>query len=147
MIGILIVAHAPLASALRDCALHVFPECAEGVQALDIAPNASPEESLVLAKAALAQLNTTEVLLLSDVFGATPSNVAQKLNDGIDTRMLAGVNLPMLLRSVCYRHETLDALAARAQAGGSQGIMPVGSTAPQNQSGPRHAPSHNDHQQ
>ena len=132
MIGILIVAHAPLASALRDCALHVFPECAEGVQALDIAPNASPEESLVLAKAALAQLNTTEVLLLSDVFGATPSNVAQKLNDGIDTRLLTGVNLPMLLRSVCYRHETLDALAARAQAGGSQGIMPVGCTAPQN---------------
>jgi len=77
MIGILIVAHAPLASALRDCALHVFPECASGVQALDIAPNASPEESLVLAKAAMAQLNTTEVLLLSDVFGATPSNVAQ----------------------------------------------------------------------
>jgi PTS system ascorbate-specific IIA component len=132
MIGILIVAHAPLASALRDCALHVFPECAAGVQALDIAPNASPEESLVLAKAAMAQLNTPEVLLLSDVFGATPSNVAQKLNDGIDTRLLTGVNLPMLLRSVCYRHETLDALAARAQAGGSQGIMPVGCTAPQN---------------
>ena len=147
MSGILIVAHAPLASALRDCALHVFPECAAGVQALDIAPNASPEESLVLAKAAMAQLNTPEVLLLSDVFGATPSNVAQKLNDGIDTRLLAGVNLPMLLRSVCYRHETLDALAARAQAGGSQGIMPVGSNAPQNQSGPRHAPSYNDHQQ
>ena len=147
MIGILIVAHAPLASALRDCALHVFPECAEGVQALDIAPNASPEESLVLAKAAMAQLNTTEVLLLSDVFGATPSNVAQKLNDGIDTRLLAGVNLPMLLRSVCYRHETLDALAARAQAGGAQGIVPVGGAAPQNQTGPENASSHHDHHQ
>jgi PTS system mannose-specific IIA component len=147
MIGILIVAHAPLASALRECALHVFPECASGVEALDIAPNASPEESLLLAKAAMARLNTSEVLLLSDVFGATPSNVAQKLNDGIDTRLLAGVNLPMLLRSVCYRHETLDALAARAQAGGAQGIMPVGSTTPQNQSGPRHASSYHDHQQ
>jgi len=147
MIGILIVAHAPLASALRECALHVFPECASGVEALDISPNASPEESLLLAKAAMARLNTSEVLLLSDVFGATPSNVAQKLNDGIDTRLLAGVNLPMLLRSVCYRHETLDALAARAQAGGAQGIMPVGSTAPQIQSGPRHAPSYHDHQQ
>ena len=147
MIGILIIAHAPLASALRDCALHVFPECASGVQALDIAPNASPEESLALARAAMAQLNTTEVLLLSDVFGATPSNVAEKLNDGIDTRLLAGVNLPMLLRSVCYRHETLDALAARAQAGGSQGIMPVGCTAPKNQTGPRNASSYHDHQQ
>ena len=147
MIGILIVAHAPLASALRDCALHVFPECASGVQALDIAPNASPEESLLLAKAAMSRLNAKQVLLLSDVFGATPSNVAQKLNDGLDTRLIAGVNLPMLLRSVCYRHETLDALAARAQASGSQGIMPVGCTAPQNQSGPRHAPSYHDHQQ
>ena len=147
MIGILIVAHAPLASALRECALHVFPECASGVAALDISPNASPEESLKLAKAAMAKLNTAEVLLLSDVFGATPSNVAQKLNDGIDTRLLAGVNLPMLLRSVCYRHESLDALATRAQAGGAQGIMPVGITAPQNQSGLRHAPSYYDHQQ
>ena len=147
MIGILIVAHAPLASALRECALHVFPDCASGVQALDIAPNASPEESLQLAIAAMAKLNTSEVLLLSDVFGATPSNIAQKLNDGIDTRLLAGVNLPMLLRSVCYRHETLDALASRAQTGGAQGIMPVGCTAPQIQTGPRHAPSYDDHQQ
>ncbi len=148
MIGILIVAHAPLASALRDCALHVFPECASGLQALDIAPHASPEESLSLAKLAMAKLNTPQVLLLSDVFGATPSNVAQKLNNGIDTRLLAGVNLPMLLRSVCYRHETLDDLASRAQAGGEQGIMPVGCTAPLNQTGgPRHATSHCDHQQ
>jgi PTS system ascorbate-specific IIA component len=136
-----------LASALRDCALHVYPDCASGVQALDILPNASPEDSLLQAKAAMSKLNTTEVLMLSDVFGATPSNVAQKLNDGIDTRLLTGVNLPMLLRSVCYRHETLDALATRAQAGGAQGIMPVGCTAPQNQSGPRHAPSNHDHQQ
>ncbi len=147
MIGILIIAHAPLASALRDCALHVYPECASGVQALDILPNASPEDSLLQAKAAMKKLNAAEVLMLSDVFGATPSNVAQKLNDGIDTRLLTGVNLPMLLRSVCYRHETLDALTTRAQAGGAQGIMPVGCTAPQNQSGPRHAPSYHDHQQ
>ena len=147
MIGILIIAHAPLASALRECALHVFPDCAAGLQALDIAPNASPEDSLHLAREAMNQLNTQHVLLLSDVFGATPSNIAQKLNDGVDTRLLAGVNLPMLLRSVCYRHESLDALAARAQAGGAQGIMPVGCTAPQNQTGGRYAPSQHDHQQ
>ena len=56
MIGILIIAHAPLASALRECALHVFPDCAAGLQALDIAPNASPEDSLHLAREAM---NTT----------------------------------------------------------------------------------------
>ena len=147
MIGILIIAHAPLASALRECALHVFPDCAAGLQALDIAPNASPEDSLHLAREAMNQLNTQQVLLLSDVFGATPSNIAQKLNDGVDTRLLAGVNLPMLLRTINYRHESLDLLVARALAGGSQCIMQVAVSAPLNQTRNPHDPSHNDHQQ
>jgi len=135
MIGILIIAHAPLANALRECALHVFPECASGVVSLDVLPNEPPEDTLAKARAALAALDAPEVLLLSDVFGATPCNVAQQLNDGQHTRLVAGANLPMLLRSVCYRHESLEALAARAQAGGTQGVMPVGSTAPCNRIG------------
>ena len=147
MIGILIIAHAPLASALRDCALHVFPDCAQGVMALDVTPDESPETSLARAREAIRALGEPEVLLLSDVFGATPCNVAQQINDGLSTRLVAGVNLPMLLRSVCYRHESLEALSARALSGGTQGVMPVGSTAPQNQTGKRHAPSQNDHQQ
>lgn len=147
MIGILIIAHAPLANALRECALHVFPDCAGGVQALDILAQDAPEDSLARARAAMAALGTPEVLILSDVFGATPCNVAQQLGDGLNTRLVAGVNLPMLLRSVCYRHESLETLAMRAHAGGTQGVMPVGSTAPQNQTGPQHAPSHRDHQQ
>ena len=147
MIGILLIAHAPLASALRECALHVFPDCADGVLALDVLPQEAPEVSLAKAREAITALGTPEVLLLSDVFGATPCNVAQQLNDGVKTRLVAGTNLPMLLRCVCYRHESLDALAARAHAGGIQGVMPVGNTAPQNQTGKRHAPSHHDHQQ
>lgn len=147
MIGILIIAHAPLATALRECALHVFPDCAPGVLALDVLPHDAPETSLADARQAMAQLGTEEVLLLSDVFGATPCNVAQQLNNNAQTRLVAGTNLPMLLRSVCYRHESLDQLVTRAQAGGTQGVMSVGSTAPQNQSGKRHATSHHDHQQ
>ena len=147
MIGILIIAHTPLATALRECALHVFPDCASGVLALDVLPNDAPEVSLADARRAIDQLGCEEVLLLSDVFGATPCNVAQQLNDGVHTRLVAGANLPMLLRSVCYRHESLDQLVTRAQAGGTQGVMSVGSTAPQNQTGKRHAPSHHDHQQ
>lgn len=147
MIGILIIAHAPLASALRECALHVFPDCGSGVLALDVMPDAAPEDSLAKARQAMAELGATDVLLLSDVFGATPCNVAQQLGSGHNTRLVAGANLPMLLRSVCYRHESLDALATRAHAGGTQGVMPVGSIAPQNQTGQRHAPSQRDHQQ
>lgn len=147
MNGILIIAHAPLASALRDCALHVFPDCAAGVLAVDVPAQEDPEASLLRARQAMAELGSDPVLLISDVFGATPCNVAQRLTDGVHTRLVAGANLPMLLRSVCYRHEPLEALAARAQSGGAQGIMPVGNTAPQNQAGKRHAPGHHDHQQ
>lgn len=147
MIGILIIAHAPLASALRECALHVFPDCARGVLALDVLPDDTPEDSLARARQAMAAFGAADVLLLSDVLGATPCNVAQQLGDGLNTRLVAGANLPMLLRSVCYRHESLEALAARALVGGTQGVMPLGSTAPHNQTGQSHAPSHRDHQQ
>jgi PTS system ascorbate-specific IIA component len=144
---ILLIAHAPLASALRECALHVFPDCAPFLQAIDVPANEPPENTLQRARQALQPWGPKGILLLSDVFGATPCNVAQKLNDNAQSRLVTGVNLPMLLRSLSYRHESLEALAARAQAGGAQGIMPVGPTAPQNQTGKRHAPSHHDHQQ
>lgn len=131
--GILIMAHAPLASALRQCVMHVFPEAASGVAAFDVQPNAAPEETLAGARQALARLNTQQTLVLTDVLGATPCNVAQQLVDGLHSKLIAGVNLPMLLRAVTYRRESLDALVARALAGGTQGVMQVGAPAPQNQ--------------
>ena len=131
--GILIIAHTPLASALRQCVLHVFPDSAAMIQAIDVQPNVPPEESLASARITLAQLGTTHTLVLTDMFGATPCNVAQKVVDGIKSKLIAGVNLPMLLRCMTYRHEPLDALVARAIAGGAQGVMQVAITAPQNQ--------------
>ena len=131
--SILIIAHAPLANALRQCALHVFPDCGDGVAALDVQPNVSPEETFQAARISLEQARSRHVLVLTDVFGATPCNVAQRLVDGVRSRLVAGVNLPMLLRTVSYRHEPLDALVARALTGGTQGVMQVAITAPQNQ--------------
>ena len=147
MNGILLIAHAPLASALRQCALHVFPDCAAGVQAIDVIADEDPEHILGRARQAIGQMNVEGVLLLTDVFGATPCNVALQLNQTERTRLLAGANLPMLLRSVCYRHEALEALSARAQSGGTQGIMPVARAAPQNQPGKIHASGPHHHQQ
>jgi PTS system ascorbate-specific IIA component len=151
MNAILIIGHAPLAHALRQCALHVFPDCAPLLSAIDVQPNLSPEETLATARIAMAQLTQLPqvkgVLVLTDIFGATPSNVAQKLVDGVTSRLITGVNLPMLLRSVSYRHEPLDALVARAVIGGTQGVMQVAITAPQNQSRRPHDPDHHDHQQ
>lgn len=151
MNAILLIAHAPLANALRQCALHVFPDCGASVMAIDVQPNLSPDETLATARIALEQLTRTPqvkgVLVLTDIFGATPSNVAQKLVDGVSSRLITGVNLPMLLRSVSYRHEALDTLVSRAVVGGTQGVMQVAITAPQNQARRKHDPEEHDHQQ
>jgi PTS system ascorbate-specific IIA component len=147
MNSILIIAHSPLASALRQCALHVFPDCAPGVMALDVQPNVPPEETAAQARIMLTQMDAQGVLVLTDIFGATPCNVAQKLVDGVTSKLICGVNLPMLLRTVSYRRESLDALVSRAMVGGTQGVMQVAITAPQNQPRRRHDQDHHDHQQ
>ena len=147
MNGIFIIAHAPLASAFRQCVLHVFPDNAAGVVALDVPPNMPPEETLAQARIILAQMGTSHALVLTDVFGATPCNVAQKLVDGVNTKLITGINLPMLLRTVSYRHEPLDALVTRALVGATQGVMQVAITAPQNQVRRNNDQDQHEHQQ
>ena len=151
MNAILIIAHAPLAHALRQCALHVFPDCGPHVMAIDVQPNLSPDETLGSARIAMEQLsrvpNIKGVLVLTDIFGATPCNLAQRIVDGTHSRLVTGVNLPMVLRAVSYRHEPLDALVARAISGGTQGVMQVGVAAPQNQPRRNHDKDNYDHQQ
>ena len=146
-IGILIIAHAPIASALRAGVLHVFPDAATGISALDVLPNEPTESTAATARLMLSQLGTPNTLVLTDVFGATPCNVAQKVVDGVHSRLVAGVNLPMLLRTVNYRQEPLDVLVTRALAGGTQSIMQVAVTAPQNQQRKAHDLHHHDHSQ
>lgn len=145
--GILIIAHAPLASAMRAAVLHVFPDVEMGVLALDVPPSDSPDITREQALLLLAQLGTPNTLVLTDVFGATPCNIAQKVVDGVHSKLVAGVNLPMLLRTVNYRHESLDVLAARALAGGTQSIMQVAVTVPQNQQRKINDQQQHDHSQ
>ena len=133
MAAVLLIAHAPLASALLSVAGHCYEEKGHLFEAIDVEPTMSPEAVESLARAALARLIASEVLVLTDVFGATPCNVAQRLADGVNVRVVAGVNVPMLWRSLCYLGEPLDALVARAVSGASQGVMQVAQTRPQNQ--------------
>ena len=145
---ILLIAHAPLAQALAQCAAHVFPDSGEHVLAFDVAASADPVTALEDAQALLRPCGSQPVLVLSDVFGATPHNIAQALaKERANTRLVAGVNLPMLLRAICYRQEELDTVVARAIAGGSQGIMQVTQTTPQNQNTRVHDHDHRHHQQ
>ena len=121
----MIIAHAPLASSLKAVALHAYPDCLGAIEALDVAPDASIETVEAAARAILQRVSNPDALIFTDVFGATPCNVAQRLADGVHVTVIAGVNVPMLWRALCYAHEPLDAVAARALAGATQGTFQV----------------------
>jgi len=123
--GIVILAHAPLASALRQAVLHVFAERGDDVVAIDVAAQAPVAQTLEQARAAIGRFAGVPLLVLSDMMGATPCNVARQLAAERPARLLAGVNLPMLLRALTYQGEPLDMLAQRAREGGSQGVVDV----------------------
>jgi mannose PTS system EIIA component len=139
MAGLLLLAHAPLASALKAVATHVYPDCSERLVAIDVEAGTSPEELEAQVRDTLAALAQPEVLILADVFGATPCNTALRVADGSRVRVVAGVNVPMLWRTLCYGDEPLDALVARAVAGATQGVMQVAAPRPQNQPGMHHS--------
>ncbi len=122
---IFIIAHAPLAQALKACAMHVYPECSSEVLALDVQANDTPEQSLQAARQLWQGVDANDVLVLTDVLGATPANVAQLWARERKAKIVAGVNLPMLLRSVCYRNEPMDALLQRAMTGGALGVVEI----------------------
>ncbi len=147
MTGLLIIAHAPLASSLQAVAQHAFPDCAQRLQALDVLPDTPLDEIEAQARALLDRADAPETLILTDVFGATPCNAALRLADGgRRVRIVAGVNVPMLWRSLCYGDDTLDMALERAVSGGAQGVMPVASSKPQNQTRKAHGGDHQDHQ-
>jgi PTS system ascorbate-specific IIA component len=134
MTTVLIIAHAPLASALTAVAQHAYPECAADLQALDVARDATAEQVEAGARTMLALQPDTDWLVFTDVFGATPCRGAALLLGNPRVRVIAGVNVPMLWRTLCYgTKEPLDALVARAVAGATQGVMPVTASPPQNQ--------------
>ncbi|MBN8487994.1 MAG: PTS fructose transporter subunit IIA [Burkholderiales bacterium] len=145
---LLILAHEPLATALRSVAAHVFPDDMAQLSALDVPSAWSATEVEQALRPLLSEGQPT--LILADVFGATPCNTAVRLADGVTQRVVAGVNVPMLWRAMAYRNEALDILVARALSGGGQGVMSASSHRPQTQSqdpSPTYAASQAHHQQ
>ncbi len=135
MNGFFIIAHTPLASALRSAVLHIFPEAAEYTIAFDVLPNLAFEKSLATARSAIEPLLPSSstppqdgILIFTDVLGATPSNIASELADGLQINLVAGVNLPMLLKAISYRHKPLESIVSLAVTGGIQGIASIAVT-------------------
>lgn len=152
MPGLLIIAHAPLASALKQLAAHTYDNCAGLIEAFDVTATMPLEEIEAHARELLVRVRNPNAIIFTDVYGATPCNVAQRVaaqTDGGQVRVITGVNVPMLWRSLCYAGEPFENLVARAVDGARQGVMQVSSTRPQNQTRKPmgHDQDHHQHQQ
>jgi PTS system ascorbate-specific IIA component len=126
MVGILIVAHSIYGEALVRSVSHVLGQAPARVLQLGMTVRDDPDAMLGRAREALAQLDDGHgVLVLTDILGATPSNIATRLARPEHVAVIAGVNLPMLVRALTYRNEPLDTVVRKALSGGREGVMQV----------------------
>jgi PTS system mannose-specific IIA component len=126
MVGILLLTHAPLGQAFIAAASHVFRASPAQVEAIDVIADQNPDEVRALAQAAIARVNDgSGVLVITDVVGGTPANCTLQLCVPGEVEVIAGISLPMLLRAITYRHDTLDVVLEMALAGGQNGACRV----------------------
>lgn len=126
MVGILLLTHAPLGQAFIAAVAHVFRAPTERFEAIDVVADQDPGEVNCLAKAAIRRLDDGDgVLVITDIKGGTPSNCCNALTSDGNVQIIAGISLPMLLRAITYRRDTLDVVVEMALAGAQNGAVRV----------------------
>jgi mannose PTS system EIIA component len=126
MIGILIIAHGTLGESLVHCASHVLNKRPPRLRQLGVTAQDDPALLLPQARNLVKELDAGDgVLILSDMYGGTPSNMAAKLVMPGKVEAVAGVSLPMLIRVLTYRDRDLQTIVTKAISGGCEGVMRV----------------------
>ncbi len=124
MVGMLLITHGTLGESLIHCASHAMGERPPYVMQIGVTPHDDPEQILPQAiKHCRALDQGGGVLVFSDMFGATPCNIASRLLIPGKVEGVAGVNLPMLIRALTYRNEPLRTVVDKALSGGAEGVM------------------------
>jgi PTS system mannose-specific IIA component len=123
MIGILLVSHGAFGESLIHCASHVLGKRPLYVRQVGVTVHDDPEEIIPVAEDLIRFLDQGQgVLVMTDIYGATPSNIASRLLKPGRVEGVAGVNLPMLIRALTYREEPLETVVAKALSGGTEGV-------------------------
>ncbi|WP_137936438.1 PTS fructose transporter subunit IIA [Chitinivorax sp. B] len=126
MVGLLLITHDELGSSLISCVKHILGPDLPGVAAMAISKQDDPADALARARNMLRELDEGDgVLIMSDIFGGTPSNIACRLIEAGRIEAIAGVSLPMLVRAITYRNATLDITVSKAITGGLEGVRYV----------------------
>ena len=126
MIGILLITHGTLGESLIHCASHVLNKRPLRLKQLGVTAQDDPMMLLPQARTLIKELDCGEgVLILSDMYGGTPSNIAAKLVTPGKIEAVAGVSLPMLIRVLTYRDRDLQTIVTKAISGGCEGVMRV----------------------
>ena len=126
MVGILLLTHAPLGQAFIDAATHVFRGRPDRLEAIDVNADQDTAEVRRLASEAIRRIDDgSGVLVMTDVMGGTPSNCTLPLSQPGHVEVVAGISLPMLLRALTYRNDTVDVVVEMALAGGQNGAVRV----------------------
>ena len=126
MVGILLLTHAPLGQAFIAAVAHVFRGPTERFEAIDVCADQDLAEVNTMAREAIARLDDgSGVLVITDIKGGTPANCCNALADAGRIEVIAGISLPMLLRAITYRRDTLDVVVEMALAGAQSGAVRV----------------------
>jgi PTS system mannose-specific IIA component len=124
MVGILIITHGNLGAGLAENAFHVLGRSWTNLETLAVEKSEDPDVKLAVARSLVSGLNEGQgVLVLSDMLGGTPSNIASRLIEPGKVEAVAGVNLPMLVRALSYSQQTLDVVVSKAVTGGLEGVV------------------------
>ena len=124
MIGILIIAHGSLGESLIHCVSHVLGKQPPQLAHFAVGTNDDPSDLYPQAQQMVKVLNTgSGVLILSDMYGASPCNLVAKLLTPGQIEGVAGVNLPMLVRVLNYRDKPIKTCLEKAISGGRDGVV------------------------
>lgn len=123
--GVLIIAHNHLGQQLLETATDMLNRRLPQVRSLDVLQDDDPVDLLARARRLLAEIDQgAGTLVLTDMYGSTPSNIAHRLGDSEHAvRVISGINLPMLIRALNYADLPLEELAQKALSGGREGIF------------------------